>query len=105
MSTNGAGRRSSRLTSSSEGAGASPEFKKKRRRSASSDSQTASKKQAMSDEGQKQIMAAIGELNRRFDDVPSRRDINQLESDLVRVAPDCNRSYCEDSFSGYSGSV
>ena len=23
----------------------------------------------------------------------------------VRVAPDCNRSYCEDSFSGYSGSV
>ena len=25
--------------------------------------------------------------------------------DLVRVAPDCNRSYCEDSFSGYSGSV
>ena len=24
---------------------------------------------------------------------------------LVRVAPDCNRSYCEDSFSGYSGSV
>ena len=22
-----------------------------------------------------------------------------------RVAPDCNRSYCEDSFSGYSGSV
>ena len=26
-------------------------------------------------------------------------------SNLVRVAPDCNRSYCEDSFSGYSGSV
>ena len=26
-------------------------------------------------------------------------------TDLVRVAPDCNRSYCEDSFSGYSGSV
>ena len=25
--------------------------------------------------------------------------------DLVRVAPDCNRSYYEDSFSGYSGSV
>ena len=24
---------------------------------------------------------------------------------LVRVAPDCKRSYCEDSFSGYSGSV
>ena len=24
---------------------------------------------------------------------------------LVRVAPDCNRSYCEDSFSGYYGSV
>ena len=24
---------------------------------------------------------------------------------LVRVATDCNRSYCEDSFSGYSGSV
>ena len=24
---------------------------------------------------------------------------------LVRVAPDCNCSYCEDSFSGYSGSV
>ena len=24
---------------------------------------------------------------------------------LVRVVPDCNRSYCEDSFSGYSGSV
>ena len=30
--------------------------------------------------------------------------INQ-GSNLVRVAPDCNRSYCEDSFSGYSGSV
>ena len=26
-------------------------------------------------------------------------------SNLVRVAPDCNRSYCEDRFSGYSGSV
>ena len=24
---------------------------------------------------------------------------------LVRVAPDCNCSYCEDSFSGHSGSV
>ena len=24
---------------------------------------------------------------------------------LVGVAPDCNRSYCEDSFSGYAGSV
>ena len=30
---------------------------------------------------------------------------NKLISNLVRVAPDCNRSYCEDSFSGYSGSV
>ena len=29
---------------------------------------------------------------------------NKLRN-LVRVAPDCNRSYCEDSFSGYSGSV
>ena len=29
----------------------------------------------------------------------------QQEWNLVRVAPDCNRSYCEDSFSGYSGSV
>ena len=29
----------------------------------------------------------------------------RLSTDLVRVAPDCNRSYCEDSFSGYSGSV
>ena len=82
MSTDGTGRRSSRLTSNSEGAGASPEFKRKRRRSASSDSQMASKKQTMSDEGQKQIMAAIGELNRRFDDVPSRRDINQLEINI-----------------------
>ena len=27
------------------------------------------------------------------------------KANLVRVAPDCNRSYCEDSFSGYSGSV
>ena len=27
------------------------------------------------------------------------------QNNLVRVAPDCNRSYCEDSFSGYSGSV
>ena len=30
---------------------------------------------------------------------------NKTLTDLVRVAPDCNRSYCEDSFSGYSGSV
>ena len=30
---------------------------------------------------------------------------DSYEKDLVRVAPDCNRSYCEDSFSGYSGSV
>ena len=29
----------------------------------------------------------------------------QIKKRLVRVAPDCNRSYCEDSFSGYSGSV
>ena len=29
----------------------------------------------------------------------------QAQIYLVRVAPDCNRSYCEDSFSGYSGSV
>ena len=29
----------------------------------------------------------------------------KISSYLVRVAPDCNRSYCEDSFSGYSGSV
>ena len=34
-------------------------------------------------------------------------ELNQikLSNHLVRVAPDCNRSYCEDSFSGYSGSV
>ena len=32
-------------------------------------------------------------------------DPNKPLADLVRVAPDCNRSYCEDSFSGYSGSV
>ena len=30
---------------------------------------------------------------------------DNMVADLVRVAPDCNRSYCEDSFSGYSGSV
>ena len=33
------------------------------------------------------------------------KQLNSIEGDLVRVAPDCNRSYCEDSFSGYSGSV
>ena len=31
--------------------------------------------------------------------------VHKPSSNLVRVAPDCNRSYCEDSFSGYSGSV
>ena len=30
---------------------------------------------------------------------------NPCSRHLVRVAPECNRSYCEDSFSGYSGSV
>ena len=35
--------------------------------------------------------------------VPFELDIDP--DNLVRVAPDCNRSYCEDSFSGYSGSV
>ena len=35
----------------------------------------------------------------------SYRYYNKESADLVRVAPDCNRSYCEDSFSGYSGSV
>ena len=28
--------------------------------------------------------------------------MHRLMVHLVRVAPDCNRSYCEDSFSGYS---
>ena len=37
--------------------------------------------------------------------VKNQRAINKALLDLVRVAPDCNRSYCEDSFSGYSGSV
>ena len=32
-------------------------------------------------------------------------DSNMSVFHMVRVAPDCNRSYCEDSFSGYSGSV
>ena len=32
-------------------------------------------------------------------------NIPAINEALVRVAPDCNRSYCEDSFSGYSGSV
>ena len=35
----------------------------------------------------------------------SQQKFKTLNLDLVRVAPDCNRSYCEDSFSGYSGSV
>ena len=30
---------------------------------------------------------------------------NTITVYLVRVAPDCNCSYSEDSFSGYSGSV
>ena len=54
---------------------------------------------------------------RAFDhDCPTRTDMVRLDKkvasnlitlvdDLVRVAPDCNRNYCEDSFSGYSGSV
>ena len=41
--------------------------------------------------------------------VPSQNAFNSTSYNatlnLVRVAPDCNRSYCEDSFSGYSGSV
>ena len=36
----------------------------------------------------------------------SYNDLNKhFQINLVRVAPDCNCSYCEDSFSGYSGSV
>ena len=35
----------------------------------------------------------------------SKKLTNKYILYLVRVAPDCNRSYCEDSFSGYSGSV
>ena len=54
------------------------------------------------------IVQALGEFKSSLEVVMkwiiSLGIINPL-SNLVRVAPDCNRSYCEDSFSGYSGSV
>ena len=48
-------------------------------------------------------------IEKRFKEDTSKYETkevsNKKESNLVRVAPDCNRSYCEDSFSEYSGSV
>ena len=41
---------------------------------------------------------------RKISEKASRKGL-KINDHLVRVAPDCNRSYCEDSFSGYSGSV
>ena len=45
-------------------------------------------------------MAGVSTLRQRRIEMTDK-----FAENLVRVAPDCNRSYCEDSFSGYSGSV
>ena len=110
MSKNVTGRKAARLhEAQSQSVEASPELNRKRRRSQRSTEEPPSKRMS-SEEGQLEIMTAIHNLNKRFDEVANRRDLSQLEINirsryLVRVAPDCNRSYCEDSFSGYSGSV
>ena len=82
MSTSATGKGGTRARASAAGSGASPELRQKRKHCPTPEDEPLGKRRTMSDEGQKQIMAAIQDLNKRFDDVPSRRDINQLEVNI-----------------------
>ena len=67
------------------------------------------KKGAANECGNYQPVSLLSALSKILEKAVCKQLMSYLESDrslcnLVRVAPDCNRSYCEDSFSGYSGS-
>ena len=81
MSKTSTGRRSTRLRATPPPSeGASPELgRRKRTRVRSGESSPAKKKMTTAEESQKELLAAIQGLNKRFDEVPNKQDLNQLE--------------------------
>ena len=80
MSEEGTGRRSLRLRKEAPQE-ASPDLNRKRKRGEPLQEEPPSKKMA-EEEGQCKILSAISSLNKRFDDVPNRRDLSQMEINI-----------------------
>ena len=84
MSGSTASRRSLRARGSLTSSGASPELSRKRSRNVedAEESEPACKRMTSSEEGQQSILRALAEINKRFDDVPNRGDLSQLEVNI-----------------------
>ena len=77
MSANSAGRKSARLRAgqSRMRTGALPELRKRARNPSQDDTPEPKRMAGVDEDGQKEIMSTLNKLNKRFDEVPNRRDI------------------------------